>query len=258
MSRTHGFAIATSAVSMALLLPPMLFSPPTSAATPARTGGNQSPQELAAQAERGLRNARSVRLVYEDRSATARSSKRLPTAMDLALDRAGNCAGTMTLGGHGGTVQIVKRGTEVWLKPDAAFWKAEYPGKRGAGLATTFGNRYIHGSTSSNLLAGIASTCDLRELQEVAKVSAPSSLKEGLATTLNGTRVVPLSFQVNGFTSTLYVTTGKDHRLYRAAQKGPDTDLSLTFTGYNVPVPRTTPPAGQTVDISRVPQPPRS
>ncbi|MFF3909109.1 hypothetical protein ACFYZJ_24710 [Streptomyces sp. NPDC001848] len=257
MSRTHGFAIATSAVSMALLSP-MLLSPMAGAAVPARTGGNQSPQQLAAQAERSLRNATSVRLRYEDRSATATSSNRLPTSMDLTLDRAGNCAGTMTLGGHGGTVQIVKRGTDVWLKPDAAFWKAEYPGRRGIDLASTFSNRYIHGTTTSNLLNGIASSCDLRELQQVAKVSAPTSVKEGLATSLNGTRVVPLSFKVNGFTSTLYVTTGKEHRLYRAAQKGPDTDLSLTFTGYNVPVPKTTPPASRTVDISRVPQPPRS
>lgn len=254
MFRAPGFAIATtSAASMALLLAPL-----ASAAVPARTGGDQSPQQLAAQAEQGLRNATSVRLVYVDRSAAATSSNRLPTAMNLALDRAGDCTGTMTLGGHGGTVGIVKRASDVWLKPDASYWKAQYPGRRGADLAGTFADRYIHGSTTSNLLKGIANTCDLRQLQQVAATPVPSSVRAGLATTLNGTRVVPLTYQVNGLTSTLYVTADKAHHLYRAAQKGPGTDLSLTFTDYDRPVTLKIPPANRTVDISRVPQPPRT
>lgn len=254
MTRAHGFAIATtSAVSTALL-----FASPAGAAAPTRTAGNQSPQHLAAEAQGALRDAASVRLLYVDRSAAATSSNRLPTSMNLALDRAGDCSGTMALGGHGGTVAILKRGTDVWLKPDAAFWKAQFPGRRGASAATTFANRYIHGSTSSNLLGGIANTCDLGALQKAATVSPSSTLKEGLATTVDGTRVVPLSFTVNGFMSTLYVTAGKPHQLYRAAQKGPDTDLSLTFTDYDKPVPLKVPPANQTVDISRVPQPQRT
>ena len=251
MSRAPVFAIATtSSISMALL-----FAPMASAAVPAQAGGNQSPQQLAAQAEQGLRNATSVRLVYSDRSSAATSSNRLPTAMNLALNRAGDCTGTMTLGGHGGTVEIVKRASDVWLKPDAAYWKGQYPGRKGTDLATTFAGRYIHGSTSSNLLRGIANTCDLRQLQQVAATPVPSSVREGLATTLAGTRVVPLTYQVNGLTSTLYVTTDKAHHLYRAAQKGPGTDLSLTFTEYNKPVALKIPPANRTVDISRVPQP---
>jgi hypothetical protein len=254
MSRALGFAIATtSAISTALL-----FAPLANAAVPARTGGDQSPQQLAAQAVQELRNTTSVRLAYVDRSAAAAASNRLPTAMNLVLDRAGGCMGTLTLGGRGGTVEIVKRGTDVWLKPDAAYWKAQYPGRRGTGLATTFGNRYIHGTTSSNRLSGIANTCNLRQLQQVATTPVPSSVREGLATTLSGTRVVPLTYRVNGFTSTLYVTADKAHRLYRAAQKGPGTDLSLTFTDYNRPVALKVPPANRTVDISRVPQPQRT
>lgn len=257
MSRTRGFTIATRTATTTAAVG-LLFSPGLGGVSAAQTGGNPDPQRLAAQAQQGLRKAVSVRLNYADRSRTAMSSSRLPTSMNLALDRRGNCAGTMTLGGHGGSVEIIKRGTAVWLKPDQTFWKAELPGERGVTASRQFKDRYIHGSTTDQLLSGIANTCDLQELQKAATVSVPSSLTEGLATKLNGTRVVPLSFRVNGLTSTLYVTTDRPHRLYRASQTGPGTDLSLTFTDYNKPVHATAPPAKQSVDISAVSNLPKS
>ncbi|MGW2937963.1 hypothetical protein ACWDA7_40555 [Streptomyces sp. NPDC001156] len=251
MSTPRGFTIASCAATAAAAAGLMLCTG-TAGASSDDTGGNQDPQRLLAQAQEGLRTATSVRLAYLDRSTTATTSTRLPTSMQLAIDRSGNCAGTLTLGGHGGSVEIIKRGTEVWLKPDQTFWKAELPGQRGVTASEEFMGRYIHGSTSDSLLSGVANACDLESLQKAAMVSAPSSLTEGLATTLDGTRVVPLSFKVNGLTSTLYITTGKDHRLYRAAQKGPDTDLSLTFTDYNKPVLTKAPPASESVEISQV------
>jgi hypothetical protein len=256
MSRTRGFTIATCTATTAAV--GLLFSPGLGGVSSAQTGGNQDPQRLAAQAQEELRKAASVRLGYVDRSTAVTSNSRLPTLMNLALDRRGNCAGTMTLGGHGGSVEIIKRGTEVWLKPDQTFWKAELPGDRGITASRQFKDRYIHGSTSDKLLSGIANTCDLGVLQKAATVSAPSSLTEGLATTLDSTKVVPLSFQVNGLTSTLYVTAGKTHRLYRAAQTGPGTNLSLTFTDYNKPVRVTAPPAGKSVEVSAVSNLPQS
>ncbi|MGW1254996.1 hypothetical protein ACWD5Q_07310 [Streptomyces sp. NPDC002513] len=251
MFRTHGFTIATRATVTAATMG-LLFSPVLGGVSSARTGGDQSPQQLAAQAQSALRKATSVRIHYQDRSAAAANSITLPTAMDLALDRRGDCAGTLTLGTRGGMVQIIKRGTDVWLKPNKAFWTAELPGARGTAAAETFRNHYIHGSTNDMLFSGVVNACNLQDLQSAATATPPAPLKEGLATTVNGTRVVPLSFQVNGLTSTLYVTTGTPHRLYRAAQKGPGTDLTLTFTDYNVPVPAKVPPASASLDVSKL------
>ncbi|MFF3510134.1 hypothetical protein [Streptomyces sp. NPDC002573] len=251
MFRTHGFTIATRATVTAATMG-LLFSPVLGGASSAKTGGDQSPQQLAAQAQGALRKATSVRLHYQDRSAAAANSITLPTAMDLALDRQGNCAGSLTLGTHGGMVQIIKRGAEVWLKPNAAFWTSELPGERGATAAKTFKNHYIHGSTNDMVFSGVVNACNLQDLQSAATASPPATLKEGLATIVNGTRVVPLSFEANGLTSTLYVTTGKPHLLYRASQKGPGTDLTLTFTDYNKPVPAKIPPASASLDVSKL------
>ncbi|KUO21733.1 N-acetyltransferase [Streptomyces dysideae] len=90
-----------------------------------------------------------------DRSAATRTSRTQPTSMDLALDRDGNCVGTMEMGSDGGSVEIVKRGEEVWMKPDTAFWKAQVPGGEGDEVAELFKNRYIHGHGHSE-----AGRCD--------------------------------------------------------------------------------------------------
>ncbi|MFD1661992.1 hypothetical protein ACFSL4_28345 [Streptomyces caeni] len=250
MSRTRGFTRAACATTAAAV--GLLFAPGLAGVSAAQTGGNPDPRRLAAQAQEGLRKATSIRIGYTDHSAAAMSNNRLPTSMSLALDRAGNCAGTMTMGGNGGTVEIIKRGDEVWLKPDGTFWKAELPGQRGIDAATSLTGRYLHGSTADALLSGIAGSCDLSTLQKAATVTAPPSLTEGLARALDDTRVVPLSFTVNGLKSTLYITTDMPRRLYRATQTGQGTNLDLTFTDYDKPVPTRIPPTNETVDISKV------
>lgn len=251
MSRTRGFTRATCTATTAAAVG-LLFAPGLAGVSAAQTGGNPDPRRLAAQAQEGLRKATSVRIGYTDRSAAATSNNRLPASMSLALDRDGNCAGTLTMGGNGGTVEIIRRGSEVWAKSDETFWKAELPGRRGIDAATSLAGRYLHGSTSDKLLGGIAHTCDLEALQKTATVTAPPSVTEGLARAMDRTRVVPLSFTVDGLKSTLYVTTDMPRRLYRATQTGQDTDLTLTFTDYDKPVPAAIPSANETVDIAKV------
>jgi len=245
MTVTHGRATATTVTAATAAL---LFS---SGATAWAGTSDASPQQLADQARRGLQETNSVRLSYEDHSPETSSSTTRPEALKLILDRSGNCTGVMTMGAHGGTVKIVKHGDDVWLQPDDTFWKAELPGQQGTHAAQTFKNRYIHGPASDALLKGVAAMCDLKALQRGTTGSPPRSLKEGAETTLNGTKVIPLTSQTNSTTSTLYVTAKAPHHLYRAAQKGPGTDLSLTFTDYGKPVPSKTPPASQSLDVSR-------
>ncbi|OIJ91249.1 hypothetical protein [Streptomyces colonosanans] len=248
MTVTHGLAIATTCTATAATAA-LLFSSGTAAW--AEAGDGLSPQQLAAKAREGLRETDSVRLSYVDRSPETSSNLTRPAALDLALDRSGNCTGIMTMGAHGGTVKMVKHGGDVWLKPDETFWKAELPGQQGTHAAQVFKNRYIHGPASDPLLKGVAAVCDLKALQRGATASQPRSLKEGAETTLNGTRVIPLTSRTDTTTSTLYVTAQAPHRLYRAATKGPGTDFSLTFTDYGKPVSAQTPPASQSLDVSK-------
>ncbi|MFE0672858.1 hypothetical protein [Streptomyces sp. NPDC058867] len=237
-------ALIPVALGAALLLAPAL---------PVAAAEDPTARELADEAERNLRDAESVRLRLTDRSEGTETSTTQPTSMDLALDRSGNCAGTMEMGSDGGSVEIVKRGDEVWLKPDTAFWKAQVPGDQGDAVAELFDGRYIHGSTDDALLKGMADTCDLRNFQREADSSPGSaSLRKGEETTRDGTEVVPLTGEVDGARTTLYVTADSPHLLVEATQRDQDTDVRLRFSEYDEPVPTRTPSADDSVDVGRL------
>lgn len=239
-------ALISAAVSATLLLAP---------AAVATAGDDPTAQELADEAEDNLLDAKSVHLTLTDRSPGTETSRTQPTSMDLAMDRDGNCVGTMEMGSDGGSVEIVKRGEEVWMKPDTAFWKAQVPGGDGEAAAELFKNRYIHGSTNDALLKGMADTCDLSNFQrDVGTGSSPeeTSLKKGEETTRDATKVIPLEGELDGARTTLYVTSGTPHRLVEVEQQGKDIDVKLTFSEYNKPVPSETPSADDTVDVGRL------
>ncbi|MFC8346214.1 hypothetical protein [Streptomyces sp. NPDC057280] len=233
-------------VTAALLLSPVLIA--------ADDGDDLTARQLADQAKDNLLDAKSVHLKLTDRSTDTRTSTTQPTSMDLALDQDGNCVGSMEMGAHGGSVEIVKQGDEVWMKPDADFWKAQVPGGQGDAVAELFKNRYIHGSTSDAMLKGMADTCDLTSFQkEVAgDEDGATPLTKGDETTVDGTKVIPLKGTEDGKQEVLYVTSDSPHRLVKATQHGGGTDLTLTFTDYDKPVPTATPSADESVDVGKL------
>ncbi|MFF4273081.1 hypothetical protein [Streptomyces sp. NPDC001536] len=231
----------------ALLLSPVLIA--------ADDGDDLTARQLADQAKDNLLDAESVRLRLTDRGTSATTSKTQPTSMDLTLDQDGNCVGSMRMGSGGGSVEIVKQGDEVWMKPDEAFWKAQVPGSQGEAVAELFENRYIHGSTNDAVLKGMADTCDLTSFQEQVEgddSSEETPLKKGEETTVDGTKVIPLRGTEDGKRAVLYVTSDSPHQLVRATQRGDGTHTTLTFTDYGKPVPTTTPSASESVDVGKL------
>ncbi|MER6181142.1 hypothetical protein [Streptomyces sp. NPDC001652] len=231
----------------ALLLSPVLIA--------ADDGDDLTARQLADQAKDNLLDAESVRLKLTDRGASATTSKTQPTSMELALDRDGNCVGSMRMGSGGGRVEIVKQGDEVWMKPDRTFWKAQVPGGQGEEVAELFENRYIHGSTKDAMLKGLADTCDLTAFQQDVEGddgSEKTPLKKGEETTVDGTKVIPLTGTEDGKRAILYVTSDSPHQLVRAVQRGEGTNTTLTFTDYDKPVPTATPSADESVDVGKL------
>ncbi|MET9734743.1 hypothetical protein ABZZ79_30120 [Streptomyces sp. NPDC006458] len=237
------------AASAALLLTPCLAATAT-----ASDGDDLSARELAGQARDNLLDAESVHLKLTDRSKGMHVSRTQPTSLDLALDRDGNCAGEMEMGRHGGTLEIVKQGDEVWMQPDTDFWKAQVPGSEGDAVADLFENRWIHGSTDDALLKGMADTCDLKTFQKdigAGNGKAPA-LSKGDKTERGGTEVFPLTGSQEGTTVTMYVTADSPHRAVLITQRGAGTNMSVAFTDYDKPVPSRTPPPDDSVDVSEL------
>ncbi|WP_037824278.1 lipoprotein [Streptomyces sp. NRRL B-1347] len=212
-----------------------------------------SAQEISDKAKKELLDATSVHITLEEKGTDA--DKDDPAAMDLTLDRDGNCTGKLTFAAGGGTADLVKRGDKVWMKPDSAFWRNQVPGGDGAAAAELFKNRYIHGSTSDPLLKGLSEVCDLKKLQDSVDEDSDDDtdkLKKGDATTVDGTKVVPLTSAEDGKEKTLYVASEGKPYLIRATEKGDGEDKTTTLSDYGQPVPTETPSAADSVDIGKL------
>ncbi|MBY8841606.1 hypothetical protein [Streptomyces sp. SP2-10] len=237
-------AAGFAAVVLAALVPP--------AAGHADDG--PSARDLVDEARDNFVGARSVHLELTDhRRSTDRTARESVT---LTMDRAGNCVGELVLKAGGGSVEIVKRGDQMWMKPDRAYWKAQLPGAQGEAAARLLEDRYVHGTTDDSALEGLARVCDLAALQKevAAKSSSGTPVTKGKETETGDTRVIPVSTTKDGRQKVLYITSAEPHRLVRETERGRGTDRSVDLTGYDEPVPSATPSAKESVDVSRLEQ----
>ncbi|MEV0369924.1 hypothetical protein AB0I10_08890 [Streptomyces sp. NPDC050636] len=255
MAGGHRTALAVTALSCTALLAGTAGTGSTSA-DPDGQGdlAKKSAQQISDISRRELLAAKSLRL----RTQTSVS----PTKLDLTLDRAGNCTGVISKGASG-RVEIVKRGKQVWIRPDAAYWKTQLPGREGIDAAKRFKGRFLHGTTADAVLKRISAACDLTAFQKSAAgpdhppTPPPGSptprapaLSKGKPTAHEGARVLPLIKKSGPATQTLYVAIkGKHYPVKLTTTVGRESS-TLLLSNYDKPVPARTPPAGKTVDIS--------
>lgn len=214
----------------------------------------KSAQQVSDTSRRELLAAKSLRL----RTETSVS----PTKLDLAFDRAGNCAGAISKGAFG-RVELIKRGKHVWMRPDAAFWKSQLPGNEGASAAEKYRGRFLHGTTDSAYLQRVSAACDLTAFQKSAAgpdrpppppPGSPTprapALHKGKPTVHEGTRVLPVIKKAGQATQTLYVAIKGKHYPVKLTTTIDRESSTLLLSNFDKPVPSRTPPRDKTVDIS--------
>ncbi|WP_438291141.1 hypothetical protein [Streptomyces sp. HUAS TT7] len=211
--------------------------------------GSLTADEISQRSHEALLGAKSLHITAKGDLRTPGS----PASFDLTLDRSGNCRGSVSLGPQG-SVEIVKRGADVWMKPDAAFWRNEVPGG-GSALASLVGNRYLKGTTDDPVLRDTTGVCDLDTFQKYLDTSAKmpaTGLTKGRPTTVDGAAVIPVTATEQGRTYTLDVAaTGRPYPVrITVAQGSAAPDATVRFGGFDQPVPAATPSAAETVDIS--------
>ncbi|MFE3652669.1 hypothetical protein ACFXPZ_32845 [Streptomyces sp. NPDC059101] len=210
----------------------------------------KSAQQISDDALHALLGAKSLRL----RTETSTDA----TKLDLTLDRAGNCTGNISKGKLG-RVDLIKRGKDVWLKPDAAYWKSQLPGDEGDTAARNYQDRYLHGTTDDSYLQSLATACDLTAFQKSVAPQSPApqdpsapsvTLTKGRPTTHEGTRVLPIVKKARDATQTVYVAIKGTHYPLKLTTQVDDQTSTVLLSDYDHPVPTYTPPPGQTSDIS--------
>ncbi|MFF8916257.1 hypothetical protein ACF08M_23755 [Streptomyces sp. NPDC015032] len=208
-----------------------------------------SAQQIADRSRDALLSARSLRLsAHGDLGRGGNPSM----ALDLILDRDGNCTGSVDLGRSQGSVRIVKRGDDVWVKPDANFWKSQVPDS-GPAFAAILNGRYMKGSAADPRLRDVVNGCDLDTFRNLFGDHADNgrgTLNKGRRTTLDGAPAVPVTRLGDGRTLTTYVAaTGKPYPL-RITVRGGGANAVVGFSAFDEPVPTATPPQNQTYDIN--------
>ncbi|MBM7439936.1 hypothetical protein [Streptomyces sp. HB132] len=207
-------------------------------------------EQIADRSRDALLDVRSLHL----RARGDLGENRSPMTVDLSLDRSGNCAGDVDLGKGKGSVEIIKRGDSVWLKPDSDFWKNQVP-VGGSTFESVLAGRYMKGSASDSRLRPVVEACDLDTFLQLVSDNAGNAagtFTKGRAASVDGVRTVPVTRTLGGQKLTAYVDTGGAHYPVRITVKGDGADAAVDFSGFDEPVPTATPSKNETVDVSAV------
>lgn len=169
--------------------------------------------------------------------------------IDMALNKKGECAGTLSLRGKG-KADMIKTGDTIYMKYDEAFLRAQSDGESKAdtdAVVDMMAGKWTKMSAKGADAKDIASFCDLKSVLGGAEDSN-SDATRGKTTTVDGTPAITLREKDGKDIYTLYVATeGKPYvlRIDSASAKDPGT---LTFSEYEKPVPATK-PAGKILDL---------
>ncbi|MFJ3232520.1 hypothetical protein [Streptomyces sp. NPDC086787] len=169
--------------------------------------------------------------------------------LDLALNKKGECAGTMSMNGQG-KAELIKIGSTVYLKFDETFLRAQSKGEPKSDtdaavdmLAGKWTKMGVKGEDAKDFTA----FCDLNSLLDDA-TDGHSNATRGKTTTLDGVPAIALHEKDGKENYTLLVATqGKPYLL--KIDGGPAKDpVHLSFSDFNRPVPAKK-PAGKIIDL---------
>ncbi|MFG2297392.1 hypothetical protein [Streptomyces sp. NPDC048603] len=175
------------------------------------------------------------------------------TTLDLHFDVDGNCTGSVTPPGNAGRAEIVKRGQDVWLKPDAKFLQAQMPGPAGQDAAEVINGRWIHGSAGNPMLGDFAEVCDLSAFQkQYASKPRTANAEKGGKTEVDGKPAITATSRTGAESTTYYVATEGTPYLLQVEGRKAGQQGKATFTEYDKPVPAKTPSKAESVELSNL------
>ncbi|GAA3789855.1 hypothetical protein [Streptomyces chiangmaiensis] len=172
--------------------------------------------------------------------------------IDMALNKKGECAGTLSMAGQG-KADLIKSGDTVYMKYDEAFLRAQGkddPKADTDAVVTMLAGKWTKMSAKGKDAKDIAGFCDLDTvLADVRNVNSDATRDR--TTTVNGTSAIVLQEKEGKDRYTLYVATeGKPYllKVTSTSKKDPGT---VAFTDYDKPVPAAA-PKGDVLDLDKL------
>ncbi|MEU6354703.1 hypothetical protein ABZ896_36205 [Streptomyces sp. NPDC047072] len=168
--------------------------------------------------------------------------------LDLALNKKGECAGTLGMGGQG-KADLVKTGDLVYMKFDEEFVREMSKGQSKSTIDTTvalLAGKWTKTKATGADAKDFAGMCDLSQVLEGAEDS-DSDASRGKTTTVDGRPAIVLNEKDGKDRYTLYVATEGKPYLLRIDSTGTDPG-SVTFSDFDKPVP-VQKPTGNVLDL---------
>ncbi|MBQ0829502.1 hypothetical protein [Streptomyces tagetis] len=204
-----------------------------------------SAAEIADRAFKATREAGSLRMrgdvPDEETGGTIR--------IDMAVDRDGRCAGTMSLDGEGKT-ELIRTGDTLYMKYDERFLRAQSEGEPAADVdaaVALLADQWTKTSAAGEDAKDAGGLCDLDAVLGEAE-PAGTGLTRGESADVDGRQAVVLHEKDGADRHTVYVAAeGKPYvlRLDSESAKEPGT---LTFSAYDEPVSAEA-PTGKVIDL---------
>lgn len=149
---------------------------------------------------------------------------------DLRLS-ATECVGTVDIS-EKGSFEIIRKGNEIWAKPDSTFAKGMNSALGKTALST---EKWVHGTPSNALMAKLASWCHPEQFTAPDTLDAETKADKGKVTTVNGQQAVALVLAAKGESVTWYVaTTGKPYFIQQDSTR--DDMQDVTDSEFGTPV----------------------
>lgn len=163
--------------------------------------------------------------------------------LDVAMDAAGSCAGTVTTDGI--AVEILGAGGETWIKPDAAFWATIVDEAQAAQLEAQTAGKWVSFGPGAS---GFEDFCDLEGI--VGDDEDEETYETGEVTDVDGAEAVAVtSTDEDGEESIGYVLVDEPHHLVKVERTGEEAG-TMSYTDFDVPVDAVAPAADEIVDLS--------
>ncbi|GGQ99543.1 hypothetical protein [Streptomyces pilosus] len=169
--------------------------------------------------------------------------------VDMALDKRGECAGTLGMDGQG-EAELIKTGDTVYLRYDEKFLRAqgegEPKGEVDAAVAMLAG-KWMKTSATGPDAEDLAGFCDLDAVLGGAE-KGDADAARGATTTIDGTPAITLTARDGQDRFTLYVATEGEPYLLRLDSTSATDPGTLSFSDYGTPVAAKK-PTGDVLDL---------
>lgn len=200
-----------------------------------------SGEEIAQTAKDAMAGLESVRV------AGAITSDGQEIGLDLAVSKAGECAGTVSIGGA--SAELVGADGQAWFKPSDEFWTAQ-AGEQAQTIIDLVAGRWVVMPADDD---SFGQFCDLDALlEELVTSEDDGTYEKGEVTDVDGTDAIAVTSTDESGPSVGYVQVDGEHYLLKVERTEGDEPGTITFADFDAEVPAEAPAEEDTVDLDEL------